>query len=82
MFASRIFALVAFAIAVAAADCGGSLHAYCCEKADGPYPKGYVGEHCAVASGTCPAKKHVAICCQQLKGDTAYFCGQPTEGGQ
>ncbi|KAH7902979.1 hypothetical protein BJ138DRAFT_1131540 [Hygrophoropsis aurantiaca] len=78
MFASRIFALVAFAIAVAAVDCGANT-AYCCEKAEGPYPKGYVGTGCAVASGKCPSKQPISICCQRLESGTAYYCGGPNK---
>ncbi|KAH7907391.1 hypothetical protein BJ138DRAFT_1160286 [Hygrophoropsis aurantiaca] len=82
MFASHIFALVAFAIAVAAADCG-TLTEYCCESAAGPYPRGYVGLDCAVASGRCPSEQPVDICCQQLdSSQTAYYCGQPQDGQQ
>ncbi|KAH7904243.1 hypothetical protein BJ138DRAFT_1166897 [Hygrophoropsis aurantiaca] len=69
MFASRIFALVAFAIVVAAADCGRGLTAFC-NTLPVQYPKGYVGEGCATAGRMCTRERPVSLCCQQIDVST------------
>jgi hypothetical protein len=61
--------------AVSQYDCG-SNKLYCCDKVDGPYPRGYVGTGCTEISNLCNKPKH-NICCQQLQKGTAYYCGNP-----
>ncbi|KAH7904818.1 hypothetical protein BJ138DRAFT_1165896 [Hygrophoropsis aurantiaca] len=76
MFTSRIFALVAFAIVVAA-GCDQGMNGVCCNDKPALTPRGYSAADCAAASGTC-APKQYHMCCQSSDGHTASVCSSPT----
>ncbi|KAH7907388.1 hypothetical protein BJ138DRAFT_1160266 [Hygrophoropsis aurantiaca] len=80
MFASRIFALVAFAIVVAA-GCDQGTTGVCCNDKPALTPQGYSATDCAATCGSCtPQQYH--MCCQSINGHIASVCAPPTQGGQ
>ncbi|KAH7921859.1 hypothetical protein BV22DRAFT_1038128 [Leucogyrophana mollusca] len=88
MFAARIFALVAFAVAVSA-GCTDVQTGVCCNDKPVLTPRGYSATDCTAASKCAP--KQYQMCCLGFsvadvglvaQGHTASVCSQPTQGGQ
>ncbi|KAH7921343.1 hypothetical protein BV22DRAFT_1038754 [Leucogyrophana mollusca] len=85
MFTARVFALVAFAVAVTA-SCSDGMTGVCCNDKPALTPQGYSATQCAAASecvaagGCAPEQWH--MCCQSLNGHIASVCSPPTQGGQ
>ncbi|KAH7921888.1 hypothetical protein BV22DRAFT_1131898 [Leucogyrophana mollusca] len=81
MIFSRIFALVSFAIVVAATTCDDDKKALCCTRTGTDEMGVKYGRGCSLApedGDSCPDSSPKSLCCDQLtSGGTGYYCSLP-----
>ncbi|KAH7921344.1 hypothetical protein BV22DRAFT_1132357 [Leucogyrophana mollusca] len=80
MFAARVFALAAFAVAVAA-GCSEGMTGVCCNDKPALTPRGYSATDCTAAGDAECAPEQYQMCCQSLNGHIASVCSEPIQTG-